>query len=169
VGEQHARQEETVDKFWRTARSAAVPGVALAVRLREMAPGIPVIIMSEAELPGKDQITCEGTIFKSCKSRFGERYRSQSVTTPPGTSKWNKIEHRLFSFISLHWKGEPLVSYETIVNLIGATRTSKGLKVRAQLDPTNYEAGVKISDEAMELIKVRPDHLYPVWNYTISP
>src|SRR5439155_11563173 len=85
--------QKDVDKFWRTARSAAVPGVALAVRLREMAPGIPVIIMSEAELPGKDQITCEGTIFKSCKSRFGERYRSQSVTTPPGTSKWNKIEH----------------------------------------------------------------------------
>jgi len=75
-----------------------------------MAPGIPVIIMSEAELPGKDQITCEGTIFKSCKSRFGERYRSQSVTTPPGTSKWNKIEHRLFSFISLNWKGEPLIT-----------------------------------------------------------
>ena len=109
--------------------------------------------------------------WKYYLQRFADQYRLQITTChyPPGTSKWNKIEHRMFSFISLHWKGQPLVSYETIVNLIGATRTSKGLKVRAQLDPTNYEAGVKISDEAMELIKVRPHHLYPVWNYTISP
>ncbi|MDI6810060.1 MAG: ISAzo13 family transposase, partial [Candidatus Eisenbacteria bacterium] len=68
---------------------------------------------------------------------------------PPGTSKWNKIEHRLFSFISLTWKGQPLVSYETVVNLIGNTTTNTGLKVKATLDSSQYEKGVKVSDEEM--------------------
>jgi len=88
---------------------------------------------------------------------------------PPGTSKWNKIEHRMFSFISLNWKGQPLVSYETVVNLIGATRTKTGLRVKAELDPRQYEAGVKISDEEMQQIKLRPHSTNPLWNYTISP
>ncbi|MDR5726066.1 MAG: ISAzo13 family transposase, partial [Terriglobia bacterium] len=88
---------------------------------------------------------------------------------PPGTSKWNKIEHRLFSFISLNWKGQPLVSYETVVNLIGATRTKTGLRVRAELDAKQYEAGIKISDAQMERINLRPHSFHPLWNYTISP
>jgi hypothetical protein len=88
---------------------------------------------------------------------------------PPGTSKWNKIEHRMFSFISLNWKGQPLVSYETVVNLIGATRTKTGLRVKAELDAKQYEAGVKISDEEMERINLRPHSTNPLWNYTISP
>jgi len=88
---------------------------------------------------------------------------------PPGTSKWNKIEHRMFSFISLHWKGQPLVSYETVVNLIGATRTKTGLRVKAALDPRVYEAGIKISDEEMERINLRLHRVHPKWNYTISP
>lgn len=88
---------------------------------------------------------------------------------PPGTSKWNKIEHRMFSFISLNWKGQPLVSYETVVNLIGATRTQTGLRVKARLDAKWYEAGLKIPDEEMERINLRPHSTHPVWNYTISP
>ena len=88
---------------------------------------------------------------------------------PPGTSKWNKIEHRLFSFISLNWKGQPLVSYETVVNLIGATRTKTGLRVTAELDAKQYEAGIKISDAQMERINLRPHRIHPLWNYTISP
>jgi len=88
---------------------------------------------------------------------------------PPGTSKWNKIEHRMFSFISLNWKGRPLVSYETVVNLIGATRTKTGLRIKAALDTREYEAGVKISDEEMERINLRPHNTNPFWNYTISP
>ena len=88
---------------------------------------------------------------------------------PPGTRKWNKIEHRLFSFISLNWKGQPLVSYETVVNLIGATRTKTGLRVRAELDTKQYEAGIKISDAQMERINLRPHSFHPLWNYTISP
>lgn len=88
---------------------------------------------------------------------------------PPGTSKWDKIEHRMFSFISLNWKGRPLVSYETVVNLIGATRTKTGLRIKAALDTRQYEAGVKIPDEEMERINLQPHSTNPSWNYTISP
>ena len=88
---------------------------------------------------------------------------------PPGTSKWNKIEHRMFSFISIHWKGEPLVSYETIVNLISSTRTSTGLKIKALLDSKPYQMGVTISDAEMERLKIQRHELHPKWNYTIAP
>ena len=88
---------------------------------------------------------------------------------PPGTSKWNKIEHRMFSFISLNWQGKPLVSYETVINLIGATRTATGLQVKAKLDTRYYEAGVKITDEEMESINLQTHRTNPEWNYTISP
>jgi hypothetical protein len=88
---------------------------------------------------------------------------------PPGTSKWNKIEHRMFSFISLNWQGKPLVSYETVINLIGATRTATGLQVKAKLDTRYYEAGVKITDEEMESVNLQTHRTNPEWNYTISP
>lgn len=88
---------------------------------------------------------------------------------PPGTSKWNKVEHRLFSYISLHWKGQPLVSYETVINLIGATRTKSGLRVKAALDASEYELGVKISDAAMEDLNLEPHRTLPQWNYTLRP
>ena len=88
---------------------------------------------------------------------------------PPGTSKLNKIEHRLFSFISMNWRGQPLVSYETVVHLIGATRSAAGLRVRARLDPTVYQAGVKISDEQMERLHLQAHDIHPEWNYTITP
>ena len=88
---------------------------------------------------------------------------------PPGTSKWNKIEHRLFSFISLNWQGQPLLSYETVVNLIGATRTKAGLRVKARLDPKVYSTGVKISDAAMAQLRVTPHEVHPRWNYTLLP
>jgi transposase len=88
---------------------------------------------------------------------------------PPGTSKWNKIEHRLFSFISLNWQGQPLVSYETVVNLIGATRTKTGLRVKATLDPKMYPTGIKISDAAMAQLYLTPHDVHPQWNYTLHP
>ena len=88
---------------------------------------------------------------------------------PPGTSKWNKIEHRLFSFISLTWKGQPLLNYETVVNLIGATTTKSGLKVQAILDTNEYEKGVKVSKDQMNDIRIRQHQVHPAWNYTISP
>ena len=88
---------------------------------------------------------------------------------PTGTSKWNKIEHRMFSFISLNWAGQPLVTYETVVNLIGATRTASGLRVKAKLDRNHYEKGVKITDVQMESLKLRKHRIQPKLNYTIAP
>lgn len=88
---------------------------------------------------------------------------------PPGTSKWNKIEHRLFSYISLNWRGQPLVSHEVIVNLIAATTTRNGLKVRAQLDTTPYPKGIKISDDEFASIRLARDDFHGEWNYTIAP
>jgi len=87
---------------------------------------------------------------------------------PPGTSKWNKIEHRLFSFISINWRGRPLVNYETVVNLIGATKTRTGLRVKAVLDTRTYQKGIKIKDDALRSIRLRRHSLHPVWNYTID-
>lgn len=88
---------------------------------------------------------------------------------PPGTSKWNKVEHRLFSFISLNWQGQPLVSYETVVNLIGSTRTRTGLKVKAILDTHAYETGQTIGPAEFNALRVRPHPFHPDWNYTLQP
>jgi hypothetical protein len=88
---------------------------------------------------------------------------------PPGTSKWNKIEHRLFSFISQNWRGKPLVSHEAIVNLIAATTTKMGLKVTCELDRGVYPSGIKVSKTEIEAINRQRDEFHGEWNYTISP
>jgi len=88
---------------------------------------------------------------------------------PPGTSKWNKIEHRLFSFISQNWRGKPLISHAVIVKLIAATRTKAGLKVRARLDTNSYREGIKVSRAELENVRLRPDSFHGDWNYTILP
>ena len=90
---------------------------------------------------------------------------------PPGTSKWNKIEHRLFSHISMNWRGRPLTSHEVVVELIGATTTSTGLKVHAEVDTNSYPRGIKISDEEMAQIRprLRPHKFHGEWNYTLMP
>ena len=88
---------------------------------------------------------------------------------PPGTSKWNKIEHRLFSFISSNWRGEPLRDYETIVKLISATTTAKGLKVTCRLDRRKYPTGRDITDEEMQRVNLERDKFHGEWNYVIKP
>ena len=88
---------------------------------------------------------------------------------PPGTSKWNKIEHRLFSFISRNWRGRPLADYRTIVELISATTSTAGLTVRCQLDENLYPAGIKVSDEEMAELNILRDDFHGEWNYTINP
>jgi len=88
---------------------------------------------------------------------------------PPGTSKWNKIEHRLFSFITSNWRGEPLRDYETIVNLIARTTTAKGLKVTCRLDRRKYPTGRKVSDEEMKRVNVERNKFHGDWNYIIRP
>ncbi len=88
---------------------------------------------------------------------------------PPGTSKWNKIEHRLFSFITHNWRGQPLVSHEVIVNLIAYTTTRSGLHVRSQLDTGKYPKGIKVSQAEFATIRLRPDAFHGDWNYSITP
>jgi len=88
---------------------------------------------------------------------------------PPGTSKWNKIEHRLFSHISLNWRGKPLVTHDVIVNLIAATTTRNGLKVQAGLDTTLYPKGIKVTDEEFAAIRLDRDIFHGEWNYVITP
>ena len=88
---------------------------------------------------------------------------------PPGTSKWNKIEHRMFSFISKNRRGKPLLTHATIVNLISATRTRKGLTVHCVLDRKKYPKKLKVTDEQMQTLRLTPDRFHGDWNYTISP
>ena len=88
---------------------------------------------------------------------------------PPGTSKWNKVEHRLFSFISSNWRGEPLRDYETIVNLISRTTTAKGLQVTCRLDRRKYPTGRKVTDEEIEQVNLKRHKFHGEWNYTIYP
>jgi hypothetical protein len=88
---------------------------------------------------------------------------------PPGTSKWNKIEHRLFSFITQNWRGKPLISHQVIVQLIAATTTKTGLKVRCELDPNSYPAGIKVADADFDCINLQRHDFHGEWNYTISP
>ena len=88
---------------------------------------------------------------------------------PPGTSKWNKIEHRLFSFVTLNWRGKPLVTVQAIVELIGNTRTSKGLIVKAALDAREYPTGKVVSEDELRQVSLQPHKFHGEWNYTIRP
>jgi len=86
---------------------------------------------------------------------------------PPGTSKWNKIEHRLFSFITMNWRAKPLISHEVIVNLIAGTKTRSGMKVRAELDTNSYPKGIVVSDADLASVHIEPDEFHGDWNYCI--
>jgi hypothetical protein len=88
---------------------------------------------------------------------------------PPGTSKWNKIEHKMFSFISKNWRGKPLITRETVVNLIGSTKTKSGLKIKVKLDESIYKTGRKITDKELKNISIERSDFHGEWNYKIKP
>jgi len=88
---------------------------------------------------------------------------------PPGTSKWNKIEHRMFSYISMNWRGKPLVSHEVIVNLIAATTTQAGLKIEAEMDTNTYAKGIHVTDDELDKVHIERSEFHGEWNYTIRP
>jgi hypothetical protein len=88
---------------------------------------------------------------------------------PSGTSKWNKIEHRMFCFISKNWRGRPLVSVETVIELISNTTTAKGLKIVCMKDSNKYDPGIKVTDEELAGLNISTDAFHGDWNYTISP
>ena len=93
----------------------------------------------------------------------------QVMHYPPGTSKWNKIEHRLFSYISINWRAKPLLSRQTVIDLIASTTTSTGLKVYARLDPDTYPTKIQVTDQQMQDIHLTGETFHPEWNYTITP
>jgi hypothetical protein len=88
---------------------------------------------------------------------------------PPGTSKWNKIEHRLFSYISINWRAKPLLSRQTVIDLIASTTTSTGLKVYARLDPNTYPTKIQVSNQQIQDVQLAGEKFHPEWNYTITP
>jgi hypothetical protein len=123
-------------------------------------------------------ITADGGGSNSSKSKLWKRELQSFATEtglevnvchyPPGTSKWNKIEHRLFSFITKNWRGKPLISLETIIDLIANTTTEKGLEVKAMEDTNIYQKGIKISDEELKKINLKEDEFKGKWNYIIT-
>src|SRR5207249_1783425 len=88
---------------------------------------------------------------------------------PPGTSKWNKIEHRLFSYIAMNWRGTPLVNLATVISLIGATRSRSGLRIRSELDRGRYPGGVTVTDGQLATVRLERHHFHGDWNYTVHP
>ena len=88
---------------------------------------------------------------------------------PPGTSKWNKIEHRLFCHVTRNWRGRPLVSHDLIVDLIGSTTTAAGLKVKAALDTAAYESGIRVTDAELGAVQIKREDFHGEWNYSIAP
>jgi hypothetical protein len=124
-------------------------------------------------------ITADGGGSNSCRSRLWKVALQELADDigmklrvchfPPGTSKWNKIEHRLFSFITQNWRGKPLLSRQTIVNLIASTTTTTGLIVRAALDTGRYETGIKVSDNELAKVRITPARFHGEWNYSVTP
>lgn len=110
-------------------------------------------------------------LWKYNLQRFSDRVGVEVVVChyPPGTSKWNKIEHKMFSFISSHWRGCPLESYESVIQLIGSTTTKSGLKIKAKLDKRKYLTGKKITNEEFNLLNIVKNRTLPKWNYSILP
>jgi hypothetical protein len=124
-------------------------------------------------------ITADGGGSNSCRSRLWKvalqgladqlDLKLKVCHFPPGTSKWNKIEHRLFSYITSNWRGQPLVSHQAIVNLIASTTTRTGLLVQAALDTNVYKTGIKVSDEEMAKLRLKPCNFHGEWNYSLTP
>jgi Rhodopirellula transposase DDE domain len=137
--------------------------------------------MGQARFPRARElaITADGGGSNSCRSRLWKvALQGLADATglvlrvlhfPPGTSKWNKVEHRLFCHITRNWRGKPLVSREAIVSLIGGTTTSTGLTVRAALDTERYATGIKVSDEELAAVQLTPHEFHGDWNYSIKP
>jgi hypothetical protein len=158
VGMDHDTAEFAVETIRRWWRSMGQPTYPLAKRL---------LITADAGGSNGSRLR----LWKVELQNFADETGLRIVVChfPPGTSKWNKIEHRLFSYISQNWRGKPLRSFATIVSLIGATITSTGLKVHAELNTDSYRAGIKVSDQELAQVNLRRDKFHGDWNYEIQP
>lgn len=158
VGMDHDTAEfavESIKKWWLKMGSLAYPKATS--------------LMITADSGGSN--SSRGLLWKAELQKLSD-YTQLEITVchlPPGTSKWNRIEHRLFCHITKNWRAEPLISYETIVNLIANTTTKKGLKVKAELDVGKYELGKKVSKEEMKALSMTRHEFNPRWNYTLKP
>jgi hypothetical protein len=114
---------------------------------------------------------CRCWLWKASLQALADEFHLTITVThfPPGASKWNPIEHRMFGTISQNWAGQPLVSYETILKFIRKTRTSRGFRCHAHLDTTEYATGLKVAAQDIALLNLRPHRVFPTWNYTIAP
>jgi transposase len=158
VGMDHDTAEfavETIRRWWRTMGQPAYPE---ATRL---------LITADAGGSNGSRLRLWKVELQRLADETG--LRIAVCHFPPGTSKWNKIEHRLFSYITQNWRGHPLRSFQAIVNLIAATSTTKGLKVHAELNTEAYQSGIKVSDNELALVKIRRDKFHGDWNYEIQP
>jgi transposase len=158
VGMDHDTAEfavETIRRWWRTMGHPAYPE---ATRL---------LITADAGGSNGSRLRLWKVELQRLADETG--LRIAVCHFPPGTSKWNKIEHRLFSYITQNWRGHPLRSFQAIVNLIAATSTTKGLKVHAELNTEAYQSGIKVSDNELALVKIRRDKFHGDWNYEIQP
>ncbi len=158
VGMDHDTAEfavETIRRWWRTMGQATYPEAAR------------LLITADAGGSNGSRLRLWKVELQKLADETG--LRIAVCHFPPGTSKWNKIEHRLFSYITQNWRGQPLRSFQTIVNLIAATTTKTGLKVHAELNTETYQSGIKISDEELAQVKIRRDKFHGDWNYEIQP
>ena len=146
---------ETLRRWWRNMGSAAYP------RTRR--------VLVTADAGGSN--AARSRLWKAELQRFADEtgLKVSACHFPPGTSKWNKIEHRMFSRIAQNWRARPLVSREAVVELIANTTTGNGLTIRAELDENEYPKGVKVTDEQMAALSLARDKFHGDWNYTISP
>ena len=126
-------------------------------------------LLITADGGGSNSSRCR--IWKVALQRFADEtgLRVSVCHFPPGTSKWNKIEHRLFSHITQNWRGRPLISHEVVVNLIKNTTTRTGLRVRAALDPAHYPTKLQVSDDQLSDVYLTRDPFHGEWNYSITP
>ena len=129
---------------------------------------------AEALLVTADAGGSNGTrnrLWKVCLQRLADELglRVSVCHFPPGTSKWNKIEHRMFCHITENWRGRPLVSHAVVVNLIGGTKTRSGLRIKAELDTNHYETGIKVTDQELEAVQIKRNKFHGEWNYIILP
>lgn len=158
VGVDHDTAEfavESIRRWWRRMGKRAYPD---AKRL-----------LITADAGGSNGPTLR--LWKTELQRFADETQMEIHVAhyPPGTSKWNKIEHRMFSHVTHNWRGRPLESLETVVNLVAATKTSSGLRIRAAADKASYAKGVKITDEELSTVRLIPKRLRGTWNYSIVP
>jgi hypothetical protein len=158
VGTDHDTAEfavETLRRWWRQMGSALYPRATN--------------LLITADCGGSNGYRCR--LWKVALGRLAEEtgLRLAVFHFPPGTSKWNKIEHRMFCHITQNWRGRPLVSHEVVVNLIGSTTTEAGLVIRAELDGNRYPTAVKVDAEQLSRVRIERARFHGEWNYTVLP